>query len=1072
MFGNDVLAANIQHVQVQAAEQSSEERWKFLREYVLPTGQPQKFRVIGRFLTTHPAGEQDSPHDSRASLWKPATDSEPVREDRGGVVVSPVLDLLETARELGRLQELERDIKSRSAQTGDEHRDQLALLFLTAIARDDVPAATATLDAFIPHAAQVPDERGADRWPEVLILQQGLANPKTRAMVGEWANSEFASIFGYSPDIGLDSMNDHIRSLTGIFRGLRHDETASPLANWTVDSFADSSSRSQGRPTGCWQQRGHELHKLSGHEMDYLTYRVPLRGDFQVECDYTTGSGFHGGFVVAGRVLEMDFHQSKLKTGTYRKHLGLNDVSPKLGSDNWARFRAVVHDRQLQAFFNGQLVYEETLPAEHNPWVTFRSWRRSHPTMRDFHITGNPVIPDKILLTAEPDMPGWVPYYEHGFGANQGFWSAKADETGTVVVQGYPRVDVRGEGMEKWLRYHRPMVEDGTIEYEFFYQKDLVEVHPAIGRLAFLLKPDGVHTHWITDGRHETSGLDPMNADFDPTFQRGPEELPLREDAWNRLQLSLEGRTVRLKLNDEFIFERPLEVTNQREFGLFHYADWTEALVKIVVWQGGWPKSLPEQELVDPVIAELDRSVKELPAVWRHDFKTGAPAEWFDGNGDLSTLEPSESGVLMQRIGNDGLHDLLACLEFAGDFDVTARFQDFSVVQPEGDKKRGAIGLKASTNTASQAAAVVFRRFDWDGDKAAFAKTETKHDGRVPWTTDRVVEASSSGQLRLARRGDRIYALYAEGDSPNFRLIDNEPLPAAPIRVQGLKCLLQADGPDVQTRVVWNELIVRAEKIYGGPTANELQLATRLNEHRDAADTEVIEFTKLDQFPQPTANDPSVMVVTTPTTDGPRWQVKSIGYSSRPFPFRGHSLPNGTTDVEIALDVHDIETSNGSGDRTEVGVEMIFPYEATDLPGVSWPVGAIGEQSIQTKPYKVTWILKHKPNGLRWLTARVVCRDIAGRRVYLPIRSMPVNSPDRLRFVVDRGTLYFLYSEDDSDDWHVQAGIKIDRADFSSGLIMSYAYATTPTWSVDVTWKTLTLAKRNDQPKPEDRDEP
>ena len=84
-------------------------------------------------------------------------------------------------------------------------------------------------------------------------------------------------------------------------------------------------------------------------------------------------------------------------------------------------------------------------PAEHNPWVTFRSWRRSHPTMRDFHITGNPVIPDKILLTAEPDMPGWVPYYEHGFGANQGFWSAKADETGTVVVQGYPRVDVRGE---------------------------------------------------------------------------------------------------------------------------------------------------------------------------------------------------------------------------------------------------------------------------------------------------------------------------------------------------------------------------------------------------------------------------------------------------------------------------------------------------------------------------------------------------------------------------------------------------------------------------------------------------
>ena len=45
--------------------------------------------------------------------------------------------------------------------------------------------------------------------------------------------------------------------------------------------------------------------------------------------------------------------------------------------------------------------------------------------------------------------------------------------------------------------------------YEFFYTPDgdAVMTHPALGRLAFLLQPEGVRVHWITDGDVDSTGL-------------------------------------------------------------------------------------------------------------------------------------------------------------------------------------------------------------------------------------------------------------------------------------------------------------------------------------------------------------------------------------------------------------------------------------------------------------------------------------------------------------------------------------------------------------------------------------
>jgi hypothetical protein len=56
--------------------------------------------------------------------------------------------------------------------------------------------------------------------------------------------------------------------------------------------------------------------------------------------------------------------------------------------------------------------------------------------------------------------------------------------------------------------------------------------------------------------------------------------------------LKLTGDKVSLELNGGAIFERTLEATNQRSFGLFHYADETEARARNVTHEGNWPRSL------------------------------------------------------------------------------------------------------------------------------------------------------------------------------------------------------------------------------------------------------------------------------------------------------------------------------------------------------------------------------------------------------------------------------------------------------------------------------------------------
>ena len=200
----------------------------------------------------------------------------------------------------------------------------------------------------------------------------------------------------------------------------------------------------------------------------------------------------------------------------------------------------------------------------------------------------------------------------------------------------------------------------------------------------------------------------------------GAGPLPLKVDSWNRLKLTLVGKVARLFLNGQDVYERELEATNQLTFGLFHFADQTEARVRNIVWRGDWPRRLPpiaQQELAGEGADFLDNDIARLSAVFEHDFASrGLPAVRFklfeEGWQPFVTQQPD--GVHVTRSGVKGRflnYTIAPRCTVQGDFDVTVSFEKFKP-EPATDtaETKCCLMLSAALNDQSQTRAYLNRR--------------------------------------------------------------------------------------------------------------------------------------------------------------------------------------------------------------------------------------------------------------------------------------------------------------------------------------------------------------------------
>jgi hypothetical protein len=395
------------------------------------------------------------------------------------------------------------------------------------------------------------------------------------------------------------------------------------LKYWIPVSGATAASIAGGAPAAMWQVHEDHILHLAGPGNDVLFFRYPLTGEFDFTCQTQVGGdiGAEGGLVYGGLHFEAlgnpevmtvwdgdHAHQIRRPCPFVRQESTpvFNRVSIR-STDNGAKFAANLHP----LWFDGP-------SSKASPWLGLRSFGDRRPLFRNLKITGDPVIPREVRLADGDQLRGWLSGF---FGETQPPFggpapsqeSATAPQVATTglpaasdwgiqggVIRAAKRESPDGTTLQSLLSYHRPLLESESVSYEFRYQPGQYEVHPALGRLAFLIEPDGVRIHWITAGERDWTGLPADNATLEPLYRRGPRPLPLKENAWNQIRLARSKEKATITLNGETIYERPADFGGDLSFGLYRNAARSAVEVRNVVLTGAWPESLPEEFLRNP----------------------------------------------------------------------------------------------------------------------------------------------------------------------------------------------------------------------------------------------------------------------------------------------------------------------------------------------------------------------------------------------------------------------------------------------------------------------------------------
>jgi len=826
-------------------------RFDYLTEWVMPGATHDTLRMAGSFTPTHPAPPvlAENPIDVATAEARQTIDGR--RVQTGGNFVCPAILLVLSAAELNRLDELgEAVFKLDAASSPAQARARTAMLGIIALLQDR-PAET--LDAVWECTRLVlasgPTEQH-HRWSEPALCSLAILHPATREAAYELLDRiQGRQLQAGQP--GTPEFGRYVRQLHGQVHYLMHGGDPSAfgsqpqLAQWRTVPQPCARTRGGGYPIGAYDAIAGELALRGGHDLEMAYFQSPLRGNYEVRArlsqfDYREFMPYVAG---VSNVLKFTHRNVKVQSlrGAAKEVPTPQEIVPRVKS--WADYRLVVQDGHYLCYVGDQVLYEADVSPNADPWVAFAGWAgQSSRAARNVVITGTPEIPDELELLNDSDLRGWlVDYYGTATGQTPYPWrledgELKSDQT---VIRGATPGRLKVENV---IRYHRPLLEDGEISYEFFYDPELkvpepvdpqrnfaplnqpqprlvdgqAIVHPALDRLVCLLEPDGVKVHWLTDGRYDRTGLLPGNVTVEAG--RGPQTLSLKPQAWNSIRLVVAGDTLTIFLNDKPVFVRPIEPTNLRQFGLFHYVNESSARVRNVRYRGDWPKTLPavdQQELAVGPEQFAEIPPEQLPARVDYDF-TGAkfdPPAWaYHWNSQASGyVHPTAEGLRMTLPAGQakpqvaGVHPKL---RISGDFIATLEYSDLKVL-PVKEQWGSGLSFKVALDQSYEAGFEV-RQWQNSNGTSAMWQIVSPHKQYLYYSESNS-EFPDSGRLRIVRRGPVLYFLTAPLGSDEFRLLTQRPIGTNDVKAVNLQadCSDQAGMADVVVR----NLSIRAAKI-------------------------------------------------------------------------------------------------------------------------------------------------------------------------------------------------------------------------------------------------------------------
>ena len=795
-------------------------QYETLKRWVLPAEDHASLRMYADYLADHglpvanPLTARIDSDDSRVNLQS--------RHKTGGELFSPVLDLVDVAKKLNRLDELTAAIAEVHETSALATRSKQALIILIATAKGDFTTANELINQLVALCGAIPEAAPiSERWPEMIVSTETSRHPELRnntlTLLTRVVENQHKHGLGDAWEGRTTGLRDYCKTLQSAnsfpLAGL-----TSPRGQWIPSSHEWADAHARG-PLPRWSFPEHGVMHLAGYSHDYLYFQSPLRGSFTVEAEVATFGWRETRLMYNANWVGPHYTKTIVDLGNLTSSWSSPKIEPALEFGDWCTIRMVVDKDQATWFINDRKVHEQPAGDQADPWLAIMTWGNCSGGAKMIRIAGTPEIPDELNLTAGPDLKGWMSnLYHDPMGNDENTaWLKSASE---IVGRKFDHSP--GRKHQSVLRYHRPMVEDSIVNYDFFYVPNQTLVHPAIGRMALLLEPDGVKTHWLTDAQWERSGLAPDNSFSDPAHRRGPDKLPLKIDDWNRVQIKLTGHIVNLKLNDVEVFEAPIAWTNQRQLGLFHYADETDVRVRNVIYQGNWPKSLPslkDQELANGGPKEYDFAPGELTTRFTWDFKGPLPSffkPW--GESKPNRIEATNEGMKLVRgenaepgadhIGYEWLADV------QGDFEVTVKYRDFQSKTEETDWQVPRIEMHVYLGAGwgapdNQNVLQGGHRRTHDNRFVLFTGHGMKLPDKYDWKYTGQSTMESEGQLRFLRKGNQAYYLFAKPGTDEWLLLNSGP--ASDAALKGGNVCLRAEKPSSSGEIVITEFTLKTK---------------------------------------------------------------------------------------------------------------------------------------------------------------------------------------------------------------------------------------------------------------------
>ena len=408
------------------------------------------------------------------------------------------------------------------------------------------------------------------------------------------------------------------------------------LKYWRASSLPFIGSNTQER--NYWVADGKRVGRIapSGGYLGGLMLRFPVVGKFEFDLDVTT-SAARSMLPSYGALTLMNVGNSS----TASLHLGVVGGRPQSAtvtlpgkpddtSDHW---KLVSDGEQVEFFVNDKSVLTDESISPSSPWLQLLPDRLSGQSMvSNIILTGQPSVPAQVALLGDDRMDGWSGSYYYEFGNAD--ISGRMDSRVTVQNHGgqfqvpwsvkkgvltAETSDAANTSDFSWLCYHRPLWDGDELRYEFFYKQGTTQVHPAIGRTAMVLAPDGIKLHWMTPFTFNGMPASNTSVADDNLFdvvenRRGPAEVPLKDNSWNAVTISQGTDATVVSLNGVEVYSLPVDEEDQQLFGFYRNRRKDNVKVRNVVLKGNWPTELTPDILENLLAPESGATAEQLEA--------------------------------------------------------------------------------------------------------------------------------------------------------------------------------------------------------------------------------------------------------------------------------------------------------------------------------------------------------------------------------------------------------------------------------------------------------------------------